>query len=221
MSSLLTDVEVRVLGSLIEKQVTTPEYYPLTLNALANACNQKSNRAPIMHLDEYAVVRALDGLRDKKIVWMVSAANSRTPKYEHSVPKVLDLAPDEVALLCLLMLRGPQTAGELRGRSGRLHTFAGVTDVEETLERLAARSDGPFVVMLPRQSGHKERRYMHLLAGEPEFEEQSMEPAPEQARVLVREEDGRMAALEASVTDLASELASLRAEFDAFKDQFA
>ncbi len=217
----LDEVEARVLGSLVEKQVTTPDYYPLSLNALTNACNQKSNRSPVVHFDDRTVVRALDALRDKKLVWVVSSTGARTLKYEHSFANILELAPPQVALLCLLMLRGPQTVGELRGRSGRLHAFDSLLDVECILEELCARQPTPLVVKLPRQVGRKEHRYMHLLCGEPELDvEDGEEPQPEKARLAVQSEDEKIAALQAQIDELRAELAALREELTEFQNQF-
>jgi len=219
MTPELNEAEVRVLGCLIEKQITTPEYYPLTLNALTNACNQKSNRNPVLDLDEKTAVRALDGLRDRKLVWMITGA-SRVPKYEHNFPNAFNLGEAEVAVLCLLMLRGPQTAGEIRGRSGRLHPFETIRQVEETLDGLMTREHGPLTVKLPRQPGRKERRYAHLLAGEPEVEEEEIVPRPESPRVQVQAENERIGKLEAEVRTLREELDGLHNAFAEFKSQF-
>src|SRR5262245_31849446 len=158
----LTPAEVRVLGSLIEKQITTPDYYPLTLNALTNACNQLSNRDPVVAFDEQTVVRALDGLREKRLATLFSGAESRVAKYKHTLNDALLLTPAEVALLCILMLRGPQTLGELRTRSERLYRFEAMSEVEETLSALAARLPQPLVARLPRQPGTKESRFAQL-----------------------------------------------------------
>ena len=152
----LDAAEVRVLGSLIEKQITTPDYYPLTLNALTNACNQLTNREPVVSLDDQTVVRALDKLRDKRLATLFTGAESRVAKYKHTLTDALLLTPGEVALLCVLMLRGPQTLGELRTRSERLFTFDNMPEVEETLNALAARMQQPLVAKLPRQPGTKE-----------------------------------------------------------------
>ena len=220
MDPQLTDTEVRVLGCLIEKAITTPDHYPLTLNALTAACNQRSNRDPVVRYDERTVVRGLDGLRDKKLAWMLSGA-SRVPKYEHSLTNVLDLDPAQVASLCVLMLRGPQTVGEIRTRTGRLHAFEDLDQVEAVLEQLVDRETGPaLVTKLPRQSGRKEPRYAHLLAGEPEIEEDPIDPAPELARLAVQEENERLEQLCQAVEDLRGELATLRDEFAEFRRQF-
>src|SRR5687767_5322635 len=156
--TLLNAAEVRVLGALIEKQITTPDYYPLTLNALTNACNQLTNREPVVAFEESTVVRALDGLRDKRLATLFTGQESRVAKYKHSLTDALLLTPGELALLCVLMLRGPQTIGELRTRSERLFNFDSVPEVEETLNALAARQPQPLVAKLPRQPGTKDRK---------------------------------------------------------------
>src|SRR5688572_27120810 len=161
----LSAAEVRVLGSLIEKQITTPDYYPLTLNALTNACNQLTNRDPVVSFDETVVVRALDALREKRLATMFTGQESRVAKYKHTLTDALLLTPAEVALLCVLMLRGPQTIGELRTRSERLFSFDTLPEVEETLNALASRQPQALVTKLPRQPGTKESRYAQLLSG--------------------------------------------------------
>src|SRR2546421_975127 len=174
--SLLNETEVRVLGSLAEKQVTTPDYYPLTLNALVHACNQISNREPVVNYDERTVADAVESLRAKNLVYIFYGAESRVPKYKHMMREVFALSPQELAAMCVLMLRGPQTVGEIRGRTGRLYEFADLSEVEATLEGLARR-DEPLVSKLPRQTGRKEARYAQLLSGRPEVEEAGDEPA--------------------------------------------
>jgi len=164
---VLNAVEVRVLGALIEKDATTPDYYPLSLNALVNACNQKSNRDPVMTLDEGAVRDALEGLHARGLAGPAGGADSRVTKYEHRVYDVLKLGRREVAVLCELLVRGAQTPGELRGRAERVHPFESIEDVHSTLQRLIQR-EPPLVAMLPRQPGTKESRYAHLMAGEVE-----------------------------------------------------
>ena len=221
MDLVLEPVEMRVLGSLIEKETTTPEYYPMTLNALTAACNQKSNREPVVQFDEKTVVRALDGLRDRELIRMVSGADMRVPKYRQVFTESRSFSPAQVAVLCVLMLRGPQTLGEIRGRSSRLYEFAGLDEVEETIAGLNARDDGPLVEKLPRQMGRKESRFAHLLAGEPEVpEEEEVETPVEQATLEVRGENERLAGLEAEVGELRQELAAVRAEFQRFRQQF-
>jgi uncharacterized protein YceH (UPF0502 family) len=220
MPEILSAVEVRILGSLVEKQRTTPEYYPLTLNALTNACNQTSNRDPVVSYDEKTVARGLDSLRQKKLVWMVAAAGSRVPKYEQRITETLELKDPETALLCLLMLRGPQTPGEIRGRSGRLHAFATLEEVQSILDALCARPD-PLVKSLPRQPGMREIRWAHLLSGEVEWSPPAVaELRPEAATLQARQEDERMARLEDEVRTLHQTLEELRQQFEQFKKQF-
>src|SRR6266481_8454188 len=162
----LTDIEVRVLGSLIEKDVTTPDYYPLSLNALVNACNQKNNRDPIMNLDEDSVRYALNTLQEKRFAGPAGGADSRVTKYEHRLQEVFNFDRREIAIVCVLLLRGPQTPGELRGRTERMYHFDALEDVVSTLDRLAQR-EPPLVCILARQPGTKESRYTHLFSGEP------------------------------------------------------
>jgi uncharacterized protein len=215
----LSAAEVRVLGSLVEKQLTTPDYYPLTLNALTNACNQLTNREPVVSFDEATVVRALDGLRDKRLATLFHGAESRVAKYRHNLGDVLPLAPPEVALLCVLMLRGPQTIGELRTRSERLYAFENLPDVEASLNGLTTR-EPPLAAKLPRQPGTKESRYAHLLSG-PVDVTPTEKPVPiEPATAVVRAENERMAALEQETAELRRELAELKQQFAAFRKQF-
>ena len=218
MDQILTPVEVRVLGSLIEKELTTPEYYPLTLNALVNACNQISNRDPVVSFDEKTVARGLEGLREKKLAWMVTGVG-RVPKYEHRFTDALQLAAQEVAVICVLMLRGPQTVGEIRGRTARLYEFKELEEVELTLQALLA-AQPPLVMKLPRQPGTKESRYAHLLAGEVHIEEREVETRVEPAIREVRQENERLAMLESEVAHLRSDLAELKQQFLEFKRQF-
>lgn len=219
---ILTSVEVRVLGSLIEKQITTPEYYPLTLNALVNACNQVSNRDPVVSFDDKTVARALESLRDKKLVWLVTGVGSRVPKYEHRMTETFTLAEQEVAVMCVLMLRGPQTPGEIRGRTARMYEFQSLEEVDQILEALMVAEPNPFVLRLPRQPGTKEARYAHLLAGEVKVEEpvQSSALKPEPATLEVRAENERIAKLEQQIESLQLELGELKQQFLDFKNQF-
>lgn len=220
MEVQLSAQEARVLGCLIEKEMTTPEYYPLTLNALTNACNQKSNRDPVMTLDETAVVRSLDVLRFQGLVMLAASDGGRVPKYKHNLAQKLYLEPEEQAILCELLLRGPQTVGELRNRCERMHTFNNLEAVEGVLHLLSTRKT-PLLVKLPRLPGRKENRFAHLLSGTPSIEEPAgHEPAPEAARHHVDAQDARILALEDEVAKLRSEIASLTAAFAAFRNQF-
>jgi uncharacterized protein YceH (UPF0502 family) len=209
-----------VLGSLIEKQVTTPEYYPLTLNALTLACNQKNNRNPVVSFDEETVSEALETLREKNLVYVFYGSTSRVPKYKHMMPEVFHLNQQELALMCLLMLRGAQTVGELRGRTDRLYDFAGLEEVEETLNSLMTKEAEALVVKLPRQSGQKEVRYAHLLSGEVKVDDETTArdnaADPAQGRVKI---DHR-ARLEQEVEELRAQVEALRQEFEQFKKQF-
>jgi len=221
--NLLNEVEVRVVGSLIEKQLTTPEYYPLTLNALVHACNQISNRDPVVAYDEKTVAHALESLREKNLVYVFYGSDSRVPKYKHVMTEIFKLAPPELALIYVLMLRGAQTIGELRGRTGRMHDFKDLAEVEATLENLITRDDDPLVTKLPRQSGQKDSRYAHLLAGQVAFEEQPptpRPPRPERAILEARAENEKLAHLETELQTLRTELSELRQQFDEFKKQF-
>jgi hypothetical protein len=214
---ILSPEEVRVVGALIEKQVTTPEYYPLTLNALRQACNQLSNREPVVAFDERTVVWALDSLRDRKLVRVVTTADGRVPKYRHVLDETLGLKSPEMAVMCVLMLRGAQTVGEIRTRTERLYPFSALSFVETTLEDLMTR-DVPLVVKLPRQTGRKEPRYMHLLGGEVEVTE--TETGAEAATPEARGESGRVARMEQELREVRAELAELRGQFAEFKKQF-
>ena len=167
MMVTLTPTEARILGCLIEKSITTPEYYPLTLNSLTSACNQKSNRDPVMNLDTATVSAALEKLRYMHhLIWHVTVTGSRVPKYKHDFIDVIGVTDDQLAVLCVLMLRGPQTPGELRSRTGRLHAFESLADVIATLESLCHREHGALVTKLPREHGSREQRYQHLLCGD-------------------------------------------------------
>jgi len=211
MSTTLSDIETRVLGSLIEKQVTTPEYYPLTLNALTLACNQKNNRNPVTTYSENQVADALESLREKNLAYVFYGSTSRVPKYKHVMPEVMHLTHPELGVMCVLMLRGAQTLGELRGNASRLHDFSGLEEVEETLNGLISREPEPLVVHLPRQPGQKEGRFAHLLSGEVHVEAL----AETTERVV-----SRRASLEERVEVLAAEVEKLKEQFEEFKKQF-
>jgi len=219
METLLSEAEVRVLGSLAEKQVTTPDYYPLTMNALVHACNQISNRDPVVQYDERQVEEAVDSLRLKNLVYIFYGAESRVPKYKHMMREVLGLEPPELAALCVLMLRGAQTVGEVRGRTGRMYEFADLREAEATLEGLAQR-DEPLVTKLPRQAGRKEARYAHLLSGQPAVEEEAEGQAASAAPRTRAGESERVTRLEAEVERLSGELAEMRRQFEEFRKQF-
>lgn len=222
---ILSPEEVRVIGALIEKQVTTPEYYPLTLNALRQACNQLSNRDPVVAFDERTVAWTLESLRDRKLIRVVTTADGRVPKYRHVLDEALGLKSPEMAVMCVLMLRGAQTVGEIRTRTERLYPFSALSFVETTLEDLMTREDAPLVVKLPRQTGQKEARYAHLLGGEvqvpaAETEVASSSPRAEAATLEVRGERERMARLEEELKTVRAELGELREGFAEFKKQF-
>ncbi len=218
MEVQLNQTEVRVLGSLVEKEITTPDYYPLSLNALINACNQKSNRDPVMSLDENEVRDALEGLRDKGLARQVSTFDSRVSKYAHQLQEVFNFDRRETAVVCVLCLRGPQTPGELRSRSDRMYHFEDLESVESTLHRLMER-EPPLVKRLVRQPGTKESRYAHLLAGDIE-PESSLEPQFPHSEASSRVDDDRIGQLEAEVDRLRQELAELRRQLMEFRNQF-
>ncbi|HEV2828472.1 MAG TPA: YceH family protein [Pyrinomonadaceae bacterium] len=219
MATILNDVETRVLGSLVEKQVTTPEYYPLTLNALMLACNQKNNRTPVTSYDETTVAQALETLREKNLAYVFYGSTSRVPKYKHVLPEVMHLSAPELALMCVLLLRGPQTTGELATRAFRLHEFAGLEEVESTLNSLIAREPDPLVTRLPRQTGQKEVRFAHLLSGVPSAEAVSASGHSREASVRSSQSD-KVSRLESEVEALKIEMDKLREQFEGFKKQF-
>jgi uncharacterized protein len=214
---LLSEIETRVLGSLVEKELTTPEYYPLSLNALVNACNQKSNRDPVMNLDEEAVREALRTLDKKGLAGPADNMVSRVSKYEHRLQEAYNFTRHEIAILAELLLRGPQTPGELRSRADRMHKFDDLGIVQSTLQRLMKR-EPPLVTVLPRQPGTKEARYAHLLSGEveaPTVDSVSGVAAPSSANT-----GERIARLEDQVENLQSEIADMKQQFAAFRKQF-
>ncbi|HZU25338.1 MAG TPA: YceH family protein [Bryobacteraceae bacterium] len=211
---LLSPVEARVLGALIEKEITTPEYYPLSLNALVNACNQKSNRDPVVAYDDDTVEDALELLRAKGLAVRITGSGSRVPKHAHRFGEKFNFGRRELAILCELMLRGPQTVGELRNRSERMHRFDDLEQVETILQRLMEHEPDPLVLRMARQPGEKEARYAQLLSGEPQA---ATAGAAEQADVP---RGDRITELETEVGRLREELASLRAQFAEFRRQF-
>lgn len=217
MDVILNGAEVRVLGSLIEKELTTPEYYPLSLNALVNACNQKSNRDPVLALEESEVTRALDSLRFKQFA-LLSGAGGRVAKYRHALVEKFRFSPAELALLCELMVRGPQTVGELRSRAERMHPFGDLAEVESVLDELMGRSPA-VVAKLPRQPGRKESRYCHLFAGEPDLAAlESAAPGEGSGRAAADNE--RIARLEEELSELRQEVSGLRQMLADFKKNF-
>lgn len=218
MEITLSDIEVRVLGSLMEKELTTPEYYPLSLNSLTNACNQKSNRDPVTALTEEEIVRALDSLRFKQLV-VLSADGGRVPKYRHLLAEKTGLLPAELAVISELLLRGPQTVGELRTRGERMHPFGDLAAVEEVLQELIQREE-PLITLLPRQPGRKEGRYAQLFSGIPECAEENHNARPEAARQRVAAENERIVRLEEEIAALRGELVELKQIFAGFKAQF-
>lgn len=209
----LDQVQLRVLGSLVEKEMATPEYYPLTLNSLLAACNQKSNRDPVMQLGEEEVTVALEQLRFLGFV-RLAAGGGRVDKFVHSLEAKLSLAPSEMALMAVLLLRGPQTVGELRGRTGRMRDFESLEQVEEVLQELLDR-DPPLVQRLPRQPGRKESRFCHLLADPPDVSEQAEVVATPSSSY-----NDRLVGLENEVAKLHEEIAALKQQFDSFRSEF-
>jgi len=209
MDLVLHAVEARVLGALMEKEITTPEYYPLSLNALVNACNQKSNRDPVVQYDEDTVEQGLRELREKGLALMITGAGSRVQKYGHRISEKLNLGRRESAILCELMVRGPQTLGELRTHCDRMHHFDDVTEVETVVER-----HPELITKLDRRAGEKEARYAHLLSGLPTEPETVRETAAAPAR------QDRLGALEAEVAQLRAEVEELKRQFAGFKQQF-
>ncbi len=216
MDIVLNAVEARVLGALIEKDITTPDYYPLSLNALVNACNQKNNREPVMTLEENAVRDALNGLQQFNLAGPARGADSRVTKYEHRLQEVFNLLRGETAVLCVLLLRGPQTPGELRGRTERMHSFEDLDAVQASLQKLMQR-DPPLAAVLPRQPGTKESRYAHLLSGQID----AAEAVSQSAAPISHSADGdRLTMLEEQVASLQREVSELKQMFGEFRKQF-
>jgi len=213
MDPTLDPEEIRILGSLLEKEITTPEYYPLSVNGLLNACNQKSNRDPVVHFGEETLERALYTLRDKGLLLSITGAGSRVPKYGHRISEKFNLGRRELAVLCELMLRGPQTLGELRTRAERMHPFGDLAEVESVLDHMSE-----LVTKLPRRLGEKEARYAHLLSGEPPVSA----PGPASAATPPGPpaQSGRIGALEAEIAQLRRELEDLKQQFAGFQKQF-
>ena len=216
MNIILSEIEVRVLGSLVEKEITTPDYYPLSLNALVNACNQKSNRDPLMSLDENAVRQALRVLDEWNLAGASSGADSRVTKYEHHLQEVFNFNRHEVAVMCELLLRGPQTPGELRSRAERMHHFDDLGIVQSTLQRLINREPS-LVKPLPKLSGTKEIRYAHLLSGDVKIS--SAAEAPSINPPAGNDQD-RLAGLDQKISELQLEISELKKQFADFRKQF-
>jgi uncharacterized protein YceH (UPF0502 family) len=212
ISRPLTATEARVLGSLVEKEVTTPDYYPLSLNALVNACNQKNNREPVMDLDEDAVRQALHGLEDLRLAGAARGGDSRVAKFEHWLGEAFNFSRAETALICVLLLRGPQTPGELRGRTERMHSFDELRDVLGGLQRLMDR-EPTLAVLLPRQPGSREARYAQLLTGPPEISAIPSQPV-RTVEAPSPEQESRIAQLEEAVAHLQQQLTALREKID-------
>jgi uncharacterized protein len=218
MDQFLTDSDARVLGALIEKQVTTPDNYPLSLNALIAACNQSSNRHPVVAYDEETVLAAIQRLRRVSLVRGIQRIDSRVTKYEHTALDTLDLTPNELGLLCVLLLRGPNTVGELRTRTERLAKFESIAEVEAALSGLIEREKDPLVIRLPRRPGQKEVRYAHLLSGEVAAD--SNETSDSTTPVTRSPSDERIGALEETVAALKNEVQDMRRQLDEFRKQF-
>ncbi len=226
MSIFLNSVEARVLGALVEKNITTPDYYPLSLNALVNACNQNNNRDPVMMLDEAAVREALDGLHNTNLAGPASGADSRVTKYEHRLQEMFNFTRGETAILCVLLLRGPQTPGELRARTERMHHFEDLPEVQSSLQRLLQR-DPPLARVLPRQPGTKESRYMHLFSGDmkdPAMADASVAQAPSPAypvtnAAIPSADRDRITHLEDEVATLRKEVTDLKQQLERFRTQ--
>jgi uncharacterized protein len=221
VNTILNEYELRALGALVEKQIATPDYYPMTLNALINACNQKNHRDPVVSYDETIVARALDSLREKNLAYVFHGTEARAPKYGHLFPKGFDLSEAEVPLMCVLILRGPQTSGELRSRTQHLRSFESLAEVETLLQGLSIR-DNPLIVKLPRQPGSRESRFAHLLGGPVEMEQRESPPhqiplAPSTQKTQV--ENDKIAKLEEEVASLRQELIELKQQFMEFKKE--
>ena len=218
MNILLNEIETRVLGALVEKEVTTPEYYPLSLNALVNACNQKSNREPVMNLDEGAVRGALRSLSDQLLARSSSGSDSRVTKYEHRLQEAFNFHRHEIAVLCVLLLRGPQTPGELRTRAERMYSFEDLDGVHSALQHLMKR-EPPLVKILPRQPGTKESRYAHLLSGDMQVAAERQQETDSDSSAVTTAND-RIAQLEEEIAGLRREIGEIKQQFADFQKQF-
>jgi uncharacterized protein YceH (UPF0502 family) len=213
LNATLNEYELRALGAMVEKHIATPDYYPMTLNALVNACNQKNHRDPVVSYDETIVAKALDSLREKNLAYVFHGSEARAPKYGHLFPKAFDLSEAETPLMCVLILRGPQTSGELRSRTQHLRSFGSLAEVETLLQGLSLREE-PLIVKLPRQPGSRESRFAHLLGGPVEMEQSEAPPHLAPSVLQRHSENDKIAKLE-------EEIASLRMELSDLKQQFA
>jgi len=220
MESLFNPIEARVISTLVEKQITTPNNYPLTLTSLTTACNQKSNRHPVTDLTEEEVVRALFRLRELNIAWEKAPAGSRVMKYSHDISQQFDFTDQQLAVITELMLRGPQTPGELRTRCERMHPLGDIHQATEVVQSLVDYPESPLAVKLPREPGRRDSRYAHLLCGEPEISDEPVSVEPAAAVLAVRAENERIAELEADVQQLREEITQLTEQFAEFKTQF-
>lgn len=219
MEIKLDAVEARILGVLIEKEMSTPDYYPLTLNALINGCKQKNNRHPVMALPKEALLQALETLRKQHLVWQIMTHGSRKEKFEHNLIEFAGFSKRELAILCELLLRGRQTPGELNTRTSRFMDTQGIGVIELTLKKLSEHEKGPFVAMLPKRPGHKEHRYTHLFS-EVDLTEDAFEPVPAEAIQRPRVSIDRVESLEKKIDDLQAEFEDLKVQFLKFKEQF-
>ncbi len=221
MDLQLNPIEIRVLGCLIEKEMATPDYYPLTLNALLNACSQRSNRNPIMELEEATLIRTLDTLRMEHHLAIEShSSSSRVSKYKHNLPENWSFSPAQTAILCELFIRGPQTPGDLRAHASRLHPLTDCHEVEKILSDLESRDDGPFVIQLPREPGRRERRWAHLFSGKPRVEDHPADSMQASTHIDPLSANDTVESLEKEISDLRQELDALKEEFTQFKTAF-
>jgi uncharacterized protein YceH (UPF0502 family) len=218
----LTDTEVRILGALVEKEMSTPDNYPLSLNALTTACNQKTSRDPVVEYDDQTVLDAIELLRQRQMAATLTGRDHRVPKYRHWLPETLRIGNRELAVLCVMMLRGPQTIGELKERTHRLHEFEDLSSVETCLQKLAERQPEPLAVLLPRRPGEREPRWAHLMSGEPvisaEPDRYAVTESP--TRRPASDQESRIAALEAKVESLSEQVGQLVQQLEAFRRQF-
>jgi uncharacterized protein YceH (UPF0502 family) len=219
METKLDAVEARILGVLIEKEMSTPDYYPLTLNGLMNGCNQKNNRNPVMALPKESLLQALGTLRKQRLVWQIMTHGSRKEKFEHNLSEFAGFSNRELAIVCELLVRGPQTAGELNTRIARFMDTQGIAIIELALKKLAEHEKGPFVAMLPKRPGHKEHRYTHLFS-EVDLTEDTFEPVPVTATQRQRVSIDRVESLEKKLADLQTNIEDLKEQFLKFKSQF-